>query len=101
MARYGGEEFVITFPQTRAAQAAQLCEKLRAVIENHNWRAIHPTLRVTMSMGICSDTGLKSFEEMLRLADTRLYFAKENGRNRVYAGEEMSVDTALLDAVRA
>ena len=59
-----------------------------AVIEDHNWSTIHPDLRVTISMGICSDTGLKSFEEMLRVADTRLYHAKESGRNGVCAGGE-------------
>lgn len=94
VARYGGEEFVITFPQTGESQAARLCEKLRSVVEDYNWYAVHPDLHVTISIGICSDTSLRSFEEMLRVADSRLYHAKESGRNSVCASSETVILTA-------
>ena len=88
VARYGSEEFVITFLETAAAQAAHLCEKLRAVVETHDWAVIHPDLGVTISVGICSDTSLSGVEEMLCVADSRLYHAKASGRNGVCASEE-------------
>jgi diguanylate cyclase (GGDEF)-like protein len=84
-ARYGGEEFVIAFPETSLSQAVALCEKLRKQIEAHPWQEIHAGLRVTMSMGVCADTSLGSFDKLLDAADKKLYKAKTNGRNRVCA----------------
>jgi diguanylate cyclase (GGDEF)-like protein len=83
VARYGGEEFVVAFPQTTIEAAAEHCEKLRSLIEIHPWHEVDPNLRVTMSMGLCDDAGLGSFEKMLAAADANLYHAKENGRNRI------------------
>ncbi len=85
VARYGGEEFVIAFPQTALTQGVALCEKLRQRIESYSWEQINPDLRVTMSMGLCGDTEIGSFEKMVAAADTRLYQAKSSGRNRVCA----------------
>lgn len=82
-ARYGGEEFVMAFPETTLAQAAELCEKLRLWIEAYDWAAIHPDLKVTISIGVSSNKGTPSMDAMLQAADTRLYQAKQDGRNRV------------------
>ena len=83
VARYGGEEFVIAFPETPLEQAVNLCERLREFISNHTWHEINPDLRVTMSMGLNSDLNLDNFEQMLAVADDKLYEAKNAGRNRV------------------
>lgn len=90
-ARYGGEEFVIAFTQTSIEQAQALCEKLRVLIEEYSWQEIHPDLRVTMSMGLCSDVQEnaigESFEKLLGIADAQLYHAKASGRNQVCCEE--------------
>jgi len=83
LARYGGEEFVMALPETPGHLAAALCDKLRGLVEGYDWEALHPELRVTISMGVCADTGLASAEAMLQRADVQLYHAKESGRNRV------------------
>lgn len=88
VARYGGEEFVIAFPETAIAQAAALCEKLRRLIESHPWHEVHPDLNVTISMGLCGDTG-EPFETVLATADANLYRAKGAGRNRVGTDQEV------------
>jgi diguanylate cyclase (GGDEF)-like protein len=85
VARYGGEEFVMALPQTTLPYAVALSEKLRILIEAHSWHDIHPDLRVTMSMGLCGDSKISSFEKMVAAADEKLYQAKESGRNRVCA----------------
>jgi len=87
-ARYGGEEFVIALPQTPLPQAVALCEKLRQRIESYPWQEIHPDLRVTMSMGLCADLSLGSFDKIIAAADEKLYQAKKSGRNRVCADVE-------------
>nr|WP_295776669.1 GGDEF domain-containing protein [Rhodoferax sp.] len=86
VARYGGEEFVIILPETPLPQAAALCDKLRQVIESFPWTNVHPELRVTMSMGLCADVAAGTVHAMLNKADTLLYRAKEQGRNRVCFG---------------
>ena len=83
VARYGGEEFVIAFAETTEEQAWQLCDNLRRAVEAHPWHEVHEALRVTMSMGLCSDLQQGSVERMLGEADAHLYRAKHLGRNRV------------------
>jgi two-component system, cell cycle response regulator len=95
VARYGGEEFVIAFTNTSVRDGAAACDKLRRVIEAYPWHQVHPDLRVTMSMGVCDDTRLGSFEKMLGVADARLYRAKEAGRNRVCFGDAPGEKTLL------
>ncbi|MFO1414167.1 MAG: diguanylate cyclase [Burkholderiales bacterium] len=83
VARFGGEEFVIVLVETDAAAALQVCDKLRQAIANHGWTAIHPGLALTVSMGVCADTSVPTYDRMLALADRNLYSAKAAGRNRV------------------
>lgn len=84
VARYGGEEFVIVFTNTGLEQAYRAAEKIREQVQTYAWHDIHPELCVTMSGGICADTSLDTYEQMLSAADAYLYSAKENGRNQIH-----------------
>lgn len=79
--RYGGEEFVILLPMTAAAEALDVCEKVRKEIENQ--KLLGQEFPLTMSFGIATfpDHG-SGEEELLEKADQALYFSKNNGRNR-------------------
>ena len=85
-ARYGGEEFVLLLPETSAAHAAALCDKVRAVVAAHPWHRLHPDLGVTISFGV-ADTlkgdDEEDLEALVRRADAKLYEAKRGGKNRV------------------
>ncbi len=83
VARYGGEEFAVAFPETTPTAAAEVCEVLRRTIEEHPWQALHPELKVTMSIGVYGETRVGSLDAMLAQADRLLYVAKSSGRNRV------------------
>lgn len=83
-ARYGGEEFVLALPETDMEGAYAVCEKVRRAVAAYPWR-LHPELRVTLSVGLCSDPGVGSHEAMVAAADARLYRAKGDGKNRVVA----------------
>ncbi|OMH30382.1 diguanylate cyclase [Motiliproteus sp. MSK22-1] len=83
VARYGGEEFVIAYRETSLEKAVQLCERLREKMESVDWAEIAEGLDVRCSMGICSNTALGSYEQMLADADQKLYQAKDQGRNQV------------------
>ena len=83
--RYGGEEFTIILPQTSRAEALDVAERYRAQLEECTWSDF-PGLRVTASFGVCDIDHIespKTSKSLLSCADTALYHAKNNGRNRV------------------
>jgi diguanylate cyclase (GGDEF)-like protein len=83
VARIGGEEFALILPGMSREAAAGFCEGLRRAIENHEWRALHPQLSVTLSIGLFQWNRSIDAAELLQAADRQLYSAKHAGRNRV------------------
>jgi diguanylate cyclase (GGDEF)-like protein len=83
VARVGGEEFALILPGMTRNAAVGFCEGLRRAMENHNWRALHPELSVTLSIGLSQWNKSVDVAELLRAADAQLYSAKHAGRNRV------------------
>jgi diguanylate cyclase (GGDEF)-like protein len=89
-ARYGGEEFTIILPQTPKEEAKIAAERIRKSIQAEDFPTItgHP-VRVTASLGIASfPEDMKTREELLLAADQALYFAKNEGRNRICSYSE-------------
>ncbi len=88
--RYGGEEFMVIVPLTDGAGAGILAEKLRVLVETHTFRSGGDQAVVTASFGVASNTdqGVFTSEQLLALTDRALYFAKEQGRNRVCSAHE-------------
>jgi len=78
-ARWGGEEFVILSPSRDMEGAKQFAEKIRGAIASHTFPGVK---RLTCSLGLTEYKLKESTESFLRRADTALYLAKENGRNR-------------------
>lgn len=83
LARIGGDEFALLLPGTSLQDAIDLCEKLRRAVDAHDWRAVHPDLRVSVSIGLSQWDGAGQGEDLLEAADAQLYVAKLQGRNRV------------------
>ncbi len=86
--RYGGEEFVVVMPDTDAAAAAAIAERLRGIIESaaFDLPAFNLSIAVTASLGIATVTAdTETPEQLLKQADKALYEAKSKGRNRVVA----------------
>ena len=88
LVRWGGEEFLIICPSTSADQGYQLATKLRLAMPNHRWPV---GLRVTASFGVASLGKSEDIGAVIKRADTALYKAKANGRDRV----EVSMDEEL------
>lgn len=76
--RYGGEEFLVVLPNLRLQEAVVTANKLCKIIEESKLDEIE----FTASFGVYEYTDENS-EKLVNLADTYLYKAKENGRNRV------------------
>ncbi|QNM97594.1 tetratricopeptide repeat-containing diguanylate cyclase [Chitinimonas koreensis] len=81
--RYGGEEFVVLLPETAAAGARLVGDKLRLTVSGYHWDAIAPGLAVTISIGVAELAPDEAMEPWLGRGDAALYRAKQGGRNRV------------------
>jgi len=83
--RFGGEEFVALLPGAALQDAKARAEELRAKIEGIAVRYGDDNLpRVTISVGVAAFPEFgNGVMEVLKVADTALYAAKNNGRNRV------------------
>jgi diguanylate cyclase (GGDEF)-like protein len=84
--RFGGEEFALLLPQTRAADAFRIAERVRASVAGLS--IIAPggdRLRVTVSIGVAAlDAGSRrEYTELMAAADAALYRAKAGGRDQV------------------
>ena len=88
VARYGGEEFTIIMPQTGIEQARAMAEQIRQGIEAETFQfsgGAAARERVTVSIGLFLDFPQEATtaSQLIRVADMRLYHAKQNGRNQV------------------
>ncbi|MDD5160583.1 MAG: sensor domain-containing diguanylate cyclase [Sulfuricurvum sp.] len=79
-ARWGGEEFVILTPSTELNGAYNLAENLRKLVQSYVFRYVENNL--TLSFGIAQLTKEDTKKTLFEKADTALYEAKKNGRNR-------------------
>ncbi len=94
--RYGGEEFLIILPECGLDCAATFAERLRLYIGRDGIDTPDGMIRVTISLGVATATGRNNRQgehALVRAADSALYKAKENGRNRVEkASDEVTPD---------
>lgn len=97
-ARYGGEEFILLLPEVGKEQAVQLADKLRRIVESEPFQFDQIDIPVTLSLGVAdiaeysvlnpaTAQGERNMDffclAFIRMADERLYKAKERGRNCV------------------
>ncbi|HUL95331.1 MAG TPA: diguanylate cyclase [Usitatibacter sp.] len=82
-ARFGGDEFVVCLRDTRLEDAVAVLDRLRAVVENHDWHALRPGLEVTLSVGVAEIETGDSQDSLMEKVDRALYRAKGAGRNCV------------------
>jgi diguanylate cyclase (GGDEF)-like protein len=86
--RYGGEEFLIILPESTPEETFKRADAVREDIKKLEMVFQGQILgTITMSMGIATyPDNATRMEELLRVADTALYKAKQDGRDRVVAG---------------
>ncbi|MBC3194073.1 GGDEF domain-containing protein [Pseudonocardia sp. C8] len=82
-ARYGGEEFALVLPDLGADDGVAACEAARERVAAHDWTALHPDLRMTISIGVADAAPGDGVEPLVAEADLLLYAAKQAGRNAV------------------
>lgn len=90
VARIGGEEFALLLPDTNRLGTAVLAERIRSAIEREQFIAGDKIVPLTVSIGIASfgTDPAESIDQLLGVADNRLYLAKNAGRNRICVNNE-------------
>lgn len=81
--RYGGEEFLLLLPGTDGGAAGRMLERLRGIVADLDWSAFSPGMRVTISAGVVTLRDNDTADTFLARADSALYSAKAQGRNRI------------------
>jgi diguanylate cyclase (GGDEF)-like protein len=85
LGRWGGEEFAILLPETSGSQAMQVAERIRMnlrllAVTTQDGRSIPMP---TVSQGIAIFAEVSGGEQLVDLADRRLYLAKARGRDQI------------------
>jgi diguanylate cyclase (GGDEF)-like protein len=85
VARYGGEEFAVILPESTAAGALMLAERVKTEVADHNFLPQVPgEVHLTVSIGIyTAEEGAVSEDQFVGYADQAAYSAKGAGKNRV------------------
>ncbi|MBT2338374.1 MULTISPECIES: GGDEF domain-containing protein [Pseudomonas] len=81
--RFGGEEFLILLANTNRDAAAMIGERLRYAAQVQDYFAEGARIELTVSLGCATLLPGESVESLLRRADSALYVAKREGRNRL------------------
>lgn len=83
-ARYGGEEFVVLLPKTNLKQGFEIAERLRKLVESHQFTYDGQRLPVAASIGVADyRQGVNTGTDLFKRADSAVYKSKEGGRNQV------------------
>jgi diguanylate cyclase (GGDEF)-like protein len=90
VARIGGEEFAVLLPDTNRLGAAVLAERIRNAVEQEKFTAGGKRVPLTISIGMATYRmdPTENVDQLLSIADKRLYLAKHNGRNRICVNDE-------------
>ncbi|WP_424984302.1 diguanylate cyclase [Maritalea sp. S77] len=83
ISRIGGEEFALILNGSTPSQIYNVCERLRASIEQFDWAELAQGLEMTASIGVAHFEKGMTPAEVFAKADNRLFYAKAKGRNRV------------------
>lgn len=86
--RIGGEEFVIIFGNSNQLSAVTVLERIKEELMSHRARYNGLEISYTFSCGVgeAKELNLYTEKELITIIDTRLYKAKESGRNLVISG---------------
>lgn len=83
MCRWGGEEFVVFFTHLSFPSGVLVLDQIRDEISTRPIRHAGSVFHITFSAGVVELPTRSEFAAGMKLADQRLYHAKENGRNRI------------------
>ncbi len=88
LGRFGGEEFVVILPETCLQTGINVAHKIKETVSKIGLESLPDYQEITVSVGVASyEIGDRKVEEIIKRADRSLYYAKNQGRNRVVSSE--------------
>jgi diguanylate cyclase (GGDEF)-like protein len=85
LVRFGGDEFAVLLEGVMAEEAHCIAERMRREVEEYRFLVDGHNFHLTLSIGMVVIDGSHSPGVILSQADTAMYMAKEQGKNRVVA----------------
>jgi diguanylate cyclase (GGDEF)-like protein len=89
VARFGGEEIVAALVGADEKDGAQKAEEIRRAIKSRVKIPKNPKHEVTISIGVAEFDGEVTLDQLIKQADTAMYQAKKNGRDKVVKASEL------------
>jgi diguanylate cyclase (GGDEF)-like protein len=90
--RYGGEEFAVVLVNVGLENAERLLDRFRAGVQAYSFPQLEPK---TVSVGVTEVGAERDVDRIVMCADKALYYAKNNGRNRVCCYEKLVAEGKL------
>ena len=87
--RWGGEEILILI-NGNLDIACQIAENIRKSVESHTFSLHETSIHCTLTLGVASHRNGTTTDETITHADSRLYYGKQNGKNRVVTPFDMA-----------
>lgn len=89
LARLGGDEFAVLVPGRGAEECRELAEQLIQAVQQIRFRCEQRVYRCSASVGIVEiNARTRDWREVLSLADSACYMAKDRGRGRAWIARE-------------
>ncbi len=87
LCRWGGEEFVLMLHRPNLNAIVPLIDNIRKAVSEYNFQYENKSLHITMTFGISNSTEANNLNELIRLADKRMYYGKRSGKNTVISSD--------------
>ncbi|NPV29487.1 MAG: EAL domain-containing protein [Firmicutes bacterium] len=107
IARLGGDEFAVLLEGVAFEEVLVVAEKLRRAVDEGELSLYGESVNLSISIGIVMIDGTLDYQKILSRADTALYAAKEEGRNRAIilqpdedVGERLSEVNRLIALIK-
>jgi len=81
LGRWGGEEFILVFPETDSVGGEIISERVRSIIEHHDFKFKGVNVSVTITTGLAEFKQGEVLDETIKRADNALYRGKNCGKN--------------------
>jgi len=81
--RVGGEEYMALIMDNESETIEEFCSSLRKEVNNLKIPFQDIEININISGGVTHSSTSSSFEDMINVADERLYKSKENGRDQI------------------
>lgn len=82
VARWGGEEFLVLLPNTDIISGMAVMERIRLALAGKVYQHEGVEFQTTLTIGLADNLGRQHIDEIISVADERLYIGKRQGKNK-------------------